>query len=117
MDALGKHLVLELKDCNKEVINDLGYLHDALISAAEEAGATVLGDSFHRFEPHGVSGVVILAESYLSIHTWPEYGYVALDIFTCGDSCCPETAAERLIEGLECKSPSILELKRGTAPL
>ena len=117
MNALGKHLVLELKDCNREVINDIDFLHDALLAAAKEAGATVLGDSFHRFEPHGVSGVIIIAESYLSIHTWPEYGYVALDIFTCGESCCPETAAELLIKDLQCKSPSILELKRGIPPL
>lgn len=113
MNALGKHLVLELKDCNKEVINDVNFLRDIVISAAKEAGATVLGESFHRFEPHGVSGVVIIAESYLSIHTWPEYSYVAADVFTCGDSCCPEAAAQLLIRELGCKSPGVFELKRG----
>ena len=113
MNALGKHLVLELKDCNAEIINDLSLLRDILTSAAREAGATVLGESFHRFEPHGVSGVVIIAESYMSIHTWPEHCYVAADIFTCGDSCSPEAAAQLLVQELGCKSPGIFELTRG----
>jgi S-adenosylmethionine decarboxylase len=110
-------LVLELKDCNREIANDLTLLREIAVSAAREAGATVMGESFHRFEPHGVSGVVIIAESYLSLHTWPEYGYVAADIFTCGDSCRPEEAADLLIEALECKSPSITELRRGQLDL
>ena len=113
MNALGKHLVLELQDCNREVINDLKLLREILIKAAREAGATVLGESFHRFEPHGVSGVVIIAESYLSIHTWPEHCYVAADLFTCGDSCNPRDAAQLLIRELECKNPTIIELNRG----
>ena len=93
MNALGKHLLLELKGCDKEELNNTGFLKDALLVAANEAGATVLGESFHRFNPQGVSGVVIVAESHLFIHTWPEYGYAAADIFTCGNSVQPEKAA------------------------
>ena len=114
MNALGKHLLLELKDCDKEVLNDISLLKSVLLAAAGEAGATVLGESFHRFNPHGVSGVVIISESHLCIHTWPEHGYAAVDIFTCGDSVQPQKAAEVLISKLGSKNHSILEVQRGT---
>jgi len=113
LNALGKHLLLELKDCDKEVLNDLSLLRGTLLLAANKAGATVLGESFHQFNPQGVSGVVIIAESHLFIHTWPEYGYAAADIFTCGNSVQPEKAAELLIEKLGSKNHSIKELPRG----
>lgn len=114
MNALGKHLLLELKDCDKEVLNDISFLKSVLLAAAGEAGATVLGESFHRFNPHGVSGVVIISESHLCIHTWPEHGYAAADIFTCGDSVQPQKAADILISKLGSKNHSILEVQRGT---
>ena len=113
MNALGKHLLLELKDCDKEVLNDPGFLKDALVTAAGEAGAMVLGESFHQFNPQGVSGVVIIAESHLTIHTWPEYGYAAIDIFTHGDSFNADDVARTIVEKLESKNPAIVELKRG----
>ena len=113
MNALGKHLLLELKDCDRAVLNDLDFLKGILLEAASEAGATVLGKSFHQFNPHGVSGVVIIAESHLFIHTWPDCGYAAVDIFTCGDSVQPEKAAQKLIRELGAKSHSILEIQRG----
>ena len=69
--------------------------------------------SFHKFSPFGISGMVVIAESHLSIHTWPEYGYAALDIFTCGDIIKPEVAAQFLIEKFGCKNPSVVEMKRG----
>lgn len=114
MNALGKHLLLELKDCDKEVLNDISFLKSVLLTAADEAGAIVLGESFHRFNPHGVSGVVIISESHLCIHTWPEHGYAAVDIFTCGDSVQPQKAAEILISKLGSKNHSMLEIQRGT---
>jgi S-adenosylmethionine decarboxylase len=113
LNALGKHMLLELRDCNKELLNDLSFLQSALVSAAEEAGATVIGKHFHRFSPQGVSGIVIISESHLSLHTWPECGYAAADIFTCGDSVNSELAAELLIKSLQCKDPTIMEIKRG----
>ena len=113
MNALGKHLLLELKDCDKEVINDISFLRDALVTAASEAGATVLGESFHQFSPQGVSGVVIIAESHLCIHTWPEYGYAAADIFTCGTSVNTEKAAQIIVRKLNAKNHSIVEMQRG----
>lgn len=113
MTALGKHLLLELRDCNKEVLDDLSYLQGALVTAAEEAGATIVGKHFHRFAPQGVSGAVLISESHLSLHTWPEYGYAAVDIFTCGDSVNSDLAAELIIKSLGSKDPTLMEIKRG----
>jgi len=113
LNALGKHLLLELKGCDREVLNDLSFLKDSLVMAAEEAGAEVLEKSFHQFNPHGVSGAVIIAESHLFIHTWPEHGYAAADVFTCGDSVQTEKAAQVLIGKLGAKSHSMMEIKRG----
>ncbi len=113
MNALGRHLLLELKDCEREVLNDLSFLKGVLSAAASKAGATVLGESFHQFNPQGVSGVVVIAESHLFIHTWPEYGYAAVDIFTCGNSVQPGKAAQKLIRELGAKSHTILEIQRG----
>ncbi len=113
MKALGRHLLIELHDCDKEVLNDLGFLRDAMVAAAVDCGATVMGESFHHFSPQGVSGVVVIAESHLSIHTWPEYGYAAVDIFTCGTSVEPEKAVEALVEKLGAKNHSLMEIPRG----
>ena len=113
MNALGRHLLIELQDCDKEGLNDLGFIRDAMMAAAVDCGATVLGESFHHFSPQGVSGVVVIAESHLSIHTWPEYRYAAVDIFTCGTTVEPEKAAEVLIEKLGAKNHSLMEIQRG----
>lgn len=114
MNALGRHLLMELEDCNEEILNNLDTLKEAMLTAANEAGATVMAESFHRFNPHGISGVVVVAESHLFIHTWPEYGYAAADIFTCGTTVQPEKAAEVLIEKLGARKHSIQEIARGT---
>ncbi|MBA4371512.1 MAG: adenosylmethionine decarboxylase [Thermodesulfovibrio sp.] len=113
MHALGTHLLVELRDCNPEIIRDLKKVKNMMVAAAKEAQATIVDISFHEFNPFGISGMVIIAESHLSIHTWPEYAYAAVDIFTCGDIIKPEVAARFLIEQFESKSPSIVELKRG----
>ncbi len=114
MDAVGKHLILELKDCDRKRLSDLDFLKDTLLSACRVAGATILSESFHSFPPYGgVSGVVIIAESHFSIHTWPEYGYAAIDIFTCGNSLHPKKAVELLVRELQSRDHSILELNRG----
>ncbi|HEY41820.1 MAG TPA: S-adenosylmethionine decarboxylase proenzyme [Dehalococcoidia bacterium] len=113
MNALGRHLLMELEDCNEETLNNLEALKAAMLTAADEAGATVMGESFHRFSPHGISGVVVIAESHLCIHTWPEYGYAAADIFTCGTTVQPEKAAEVLVEKLGARKHSLQEIPRG----
>lgn len=118
MQALGTHLLVELRDCsNIALLDDVKGVEDEMVSAAKEARATVIGAHFHRFEPHGISGVVVIAESHLSIHTWPEYGYAAVDVFTCGDVLQPSVAADYLIKKFQSKSPSLIEVKRGTLSL
>jgi S-adenosylmethionine decarboxylase len=105
--------LVELRDCNPRIIKDLEMVKNALVSAAKEAKATIVDISFHEFNPFGISGMVVIAESHLSIHTWPEYSYAAVDIFTCGDVIKPEVAASFLIKLFESRNPSIVELKRG----
>ena len=116
MNAVGTHLLLEFQACNAEILNDLDGLRNALISAAEEVGATVIGDTFHQFSPHGVTGVVAIAESHLCIHTWPEYGYAAVDIFTCGDTLNPHLAIGRIAQHLESADHQVTEIRRGPLP-
>lgn len=113
MYALGTHLLIELRDCNPDILKSLEKVKKILISAAKEAKATIIDISFHEFNPFGISGVVVIAESHLSIHTWPEYSYAAVDIFTCGEVIEPELAVSYLIKNFECKNPSIVEMKRG----
>ena len=117
MHALGQHLLVELRDCNKKLLNDIEKTSDFMVSAAKEARATVIGAHFHEFSPHGISGVVIIAESHLSIHTWPEYGYAAVDVFTCGDVLEPSVAANYLIQKFESTNPSVIEVRRGILSL
>jgi len=113
LNALGTHLLVELRECNPEILKSLEKVRNALVSAAKEAKATIVDISFHEFNPFGISGVVVIAESHLTIHTWPEYDYAAIDIFTCGDVIKPEVAASYLIKQFECRNPSIVEIKRG----
>jgi S-adenosylmethionine decarboxylase proenzyme len=113
LHALGRHLLLELKICNKEVLDDLEFIKDCLNEAAVQSGATVVGESFYHFSPCGVSGVVNIAESHIAVHTWPEYRYAAVDVFTCGTAVDPEKAAKFITEKLEAQSHSLIELRRG----
>jgi S-adenosylmethionine decarboxylase len=113
LNSLGTHLLLELKECNSKALNDLKKVEDILVTAAKEAKATIIETSFHKFSPFGISGIVVIAESHISIHTWPEYGYAAIDIFTCGDVLKPETAAHHMIQKFQSKDPSMVEMKRG----
>ena len=116
MNALGTHLLLDLKECNPEVLDDLNYIRQSMISAAEEAGATIVGEKFHKFSPIGVTGILAIAESHLCIHTWPEHSYAAVDIFTCGDGFKPHEAANIIIDRLQCGSSDVQEIQRGIMP-
>ncbi len=113
MHALGTHLLVELRECNTKFLNDVKKIEEVLVAAAKEAKATIIESRFHRFSPFGISGVVVIAESHLTIHTWPEYGYAAVDIFTCGEVLQPSVAANYIIGKLHSKSPSMVEMKRG----
>ena len=113
MNALGRHLLLELFDCDSDAINNLEAVKGALVEAAKRAQATIVDVVFHEFNPFGISGVVVIAESHLSIHTWPEYRYAAVDIFSCGDVLQPEVAANYLVEQFGAERTSVVEMQRG----
>ena len=113
MDPLGRHLLVELEDCDADILNDIKKIKKILITAAREAKATIIESRFHQFNPFGISGVVVIAESHLTIHTWPEHRYAAVDIFTCGKALEPATATDYLIEMLKSENPSMVELNRG----
>ena len=113
MKALGTHIIVELSDCNCRILSDVDQVTRILVTAAKEANAEVLQTAFHRFTPQGVSGVVVIAESHLSIHTWPEYGYAAMDIYTCGDHTDPWKACRYAAEKFEAKQMLTTEVRRG----
>ena len=113
MHTLGRHSLLELFDCNLEVLKDLEAVKGALVEAARQAQATIVATTFHEFNPFGISGVVVITESHLSIHTWPEYRYAAVDIFSCGDGLKPDMAVSYLVKQFAAARVSIVELQRG----
>jgi S-adenosylmethionine decarboxylase proenzyme len=110
---LGRHLLAEFYDCDPNILNNADLIEAGMTDAAIESGATIVQKTFHHFSPWGVSGVVVIAESHLAIHTWPEYGYAAVDLFTCGDSVDPLVAYEHLKKAFSAKTAFYSELKRG----
>jgi S-adenosylmethionine decarboxylase len=111
--ALGRHFIVELYECDSELINDTDAIKDVLLESVKISGAEIIRPVFHKFSPHGVTGIVVIAESHFSIHTWPEYGYCAFDIFTCGDSIDNERAIQHVREKLKARAISVSEIKRG----
>lgn len=103
----------EFYDCNPNILNNCERIEEQMTQAALACGATVIQKNFHMFNPFGVSGVIIIAESHLAIHTWPEYGYAAVDLFTCGESCDPQVAYDYLREAFHAQTAFYSELKRG----
>ena len=116
MHALGRHLLVEYHGCDRELLNRPDAIRTALLAAVERSGATPLHDVVHAFSPHGVTGVVVIAESHFSIHTWPEYAFAAVDLFTCGDSVDPYAAFGHLATALRATSHSVVEIRRGLLP-
>ncbi len=96
----GYHLMMELYGCDQEKINSRKYLHSLIKSAVKTTGLTNLGSRFHQFQPQGVTGFTLLAQSHISLHTWPEFGYLVLDIFTCGDANQADKLAAHILERL-----------------
>ncbi|MGE7945573.1 adenosylmethionine decarboxylase [Lysinibacillus sp. NPDC093688] len=96
--ALGHHILLELHDCDVALLNDLQKITTIMCQAAHKAKATIVTENFHHFSPYGVSGVVIIQESHLTIHTWPEYGYAAIDVFTCNSKLALQEAVQYITE-------------------
>jgi len=113
MQALGRQILVEFYDCDHEILKDEQYISKAMVDACVLAQATVVTHAFHSFSPWGVSGVVVIAESHVAIHTWPEYGYAAVDIFTCGETIDPWILFRSLKEAFKAQNASNMELKRG----
>jgi len=96
-----KHILFTLKGCPFELLDDENNIKLLLYNATKEAKSTLLNLATHKFEPQGVTGVAMLAESHISIHTWPEKGMAVCDVFTCGDSAEPKKAVEYMQEQLK----------------
>ena len=107
-----KHLLLELYRCDFEKLNDESFLRCTLTRAAKLANATVLNLISNKFKPQGVTAIALLAESHISIHTWPESSYSAVDIFTCGQNMLPELASKYLIEALNAEEHFLRVIER-----
>jgi len=117
MNSLGRHILVEFHGCSSEILNDVPRIEASMLKAAKESGATIISSTFHHFSPFGVSGVVVIQESHLAIHTWPEYRYAAVDLFTCGYSVNPWTSYEILKSEFEAQSGSAIEMNRGQLEL
>ncbi|MCF6096771.1 adenosylmethionine decarboxylase [Thermovorax subterraneus] len=113
MKALGRHILAEIYDCDENVLNDRDLIEEIMVKAALEAGAEVREVAFHKFSPQGVSGVVVISESHLTVHTWPELGYAAVDVFTCGEKVNPWDACNYIAEKFKAKHMTASEVKRG----
>lgn len=116
MKPLGRHVLAEIYGCAFEILNDVKKVEEIMVNAALETGAEVREVVFHKFSPQGVSGVVVISESHLAIHTWPELGYAAVDVFTCGDTVNPWDACNFLTREFGAKDMAAQETKRGILP-
>lgn len=113
MQALGRQILVEFYKCNPDTLKDVSKIEKSMLEACIMAKATIVRHTFHEFSPFGVSGVVVIAESHVAIHTWPEYNYAAVDIFTCGETIDPWIIYKHLEEKFESLQSSNMEMKRG----
>ncbi|WP_175060373.1 adenosylmethionine decarboxylase [Thermococcus sp. 2319x1] len=113
MDTIGYHYVVEASGCDPEVLKDPNKIREIFLEAAKVGNMEVKASYFFRFSPTGVSGVVIVAESHISVHTWPEEGYAALDVYTCGEKADPEKAVDYILEKFKAQYAHVSEVKRG----
>ena len=111
-ENIGRHCILELYQCDHAKLNDEAFIRTTITSSAKVAGATLMNLVTHSFKPQGVTGLALLAESHISIHTWPEIGYAAIDVFTCGDHTMPEKACKLLFQDFLAKNFSFKNIAR-----
>jgi S-adenosylmethionine decarboxylase len=111
-----KHCVSELYKADSDKLNDEAFVRQALVSAAELAGATLIDVRTHAFEPQGITGFALLAESHISIHTWPEHRFAAVDAFTCGETTNPELACNYLAASFDSSGHVVNFIERSTPP-
>jgi S-adenosylmethionine decarboxylase len=113
MQRIGRHLILELWGCDSERINSIETIQQAITETIEACGATLLDLRVYPFTPIGVTGVAILSESHFMIHTWPEHGYAAVDVFTCGMHTDPAAAVPVLQKHFAPERIQVMEMNRG----
>lgn len=111
-EVLGRHLLLDLSGCDGDLLAQAEGLEALFCEAVRTGGATVVSSHFHQFAPQGVSGVVVLAESHVTVHTWPEAGFAAVDIFTCGSTFKPEAIEQAIVDALAPRSVKRHDLTR-----
>lgn len=116
METMGRHVISELWGCDFEKLNNMDYIEQTFVSAALHSGAEIREVAFHKFAPQGVSGVVIISESHLTIHSFPEHGYASIDVYTCGD-LNPNIAADYIAEALGAQTRENIEIPRGMGPV
>jgi S-adenosylmethionine decarboxylase len=110
---VGKHVLVDMHGCDPELLKKVDFISDAMHQAAKKSKATIVGKFFKQFDPWGVSGVIVIAESHISIHTWPEHGLASIDYFSCSDEPMIHLAVEHLSKMLGAKEMQIAELRRG----
>lgn len=113
----GRHVTMDLRDVDFEKLNDAQFLKEVMYEAANRCGATVVGENFIQFSPQGVTGVLILSESHLSIHTYPEEGFAAVDCYTCGYTVDPEVACDYMKASIGGRVAGYRALRRGSGPI
>lgn len=113
METIGIHCIAELYDCPRDLLDDESFIVEALREAVDEGLATLLHKVSHHFHPQGVTALALIAESHVAIHTWPEHGYAAVDVFTCGDRANAEKACQHLAKVLQAGRCSMRKLTRG----
>lgn len=116
MQVLGYHTLIELYGCNSKKINDTQLVESTLLKAAQIANLSVVNTTIHHFNPIGVSGVIVIKESHIAIHTWPEHNYVALDFFTCNSSYELTEAIEHIKCAFEAQKMEQKDIERGLIP-
>jgi len=113
VQALGRHVLAEMYGCDPGALDSVERVRDVMVDSAIKAGAEVREVAFHKFSPQGVSGVVVISESHLAVHTWPEFGYAAVDVFTCGETVDPWDAINAIAEQFRSQQLTASEIKRG----
>jgi len=111
--TIGTHCIVELYECPRELLDDEHFVRNAVREATSQGLATLVDEVAHHFEPHGVTALGLLAESHIAVHTWPEYGYAAADIFTCGHTADPHRACDHLVRAFRAGRFSLTTLARG----
>lgn len=112
--SLGEHFLVDYYECDAKLINDLEYVRQSMLEAAKRSKATIINDNFHQFSPQGISGVIVIAESHISIHTWPELGYASVDVYTCSDKMDPQAAIDYLKQSFKAERVHQQQVTRGS---